>query len=125
ASTLFPVLSDGSLTLLTLDVKSNRPNNPTFVDFDFFGGRPSFIANEKQLSTNWHFICWDEVRLVDIDANLTTSVMGRKGVFVSDTAGEEQIFGITDTSGNAPLLGLFETTEGPAASLRVYYTNLF
>jgi len=125
ASTAFPVLSDGSLTLLTLDVKSNRPNNPTFVDFDFFGGNPSFIGNENQLSTNWHFICWDEVRLVDIDANLVTSVMGRKGVFVSDTASKEQIFGITDTSGDATLLGLFETTEGPAANLRVYYSNLF
>jgi len=125
ASTAFPVLSDGSLTLLTLDVKSNRPNNPLFVDLDFFGGNPSFIGNENQLSTFWEFICWDEVRLVDIDANLTTSVMGRKGVFVSGPAGKEQIFGITDTSGPATLLGLFETTEGPPANLRTYYNNLF
>jgi hypothetical protein len=125
ASTLFPVLSDGSLTLLTLDVKSNRPNNPLFADLDFFGGNPSTIGNENQVSTFVEFICWDEVRLVDIDANLVTSQMGRKGVFVSGPAAKEQIFGITDTSGPATLLGLFETTEGPPANLRTYYNNLF
>jgi hypothetical protein len=118
-------LSDGSLTLLTLDVKSNRPNNPVFVDLDFFGGNPSAIGNENQLSTFWEFICWAEVRLTDIDANLNTTVMGRKGVFVSGPAEKIQIFGITDTSGPATLLGLFETTEGPPASLRAYYNNLF
>ena len=47
-----PTLTDGFLTLLTLDVKSNRPNNPVFVDLDFFGGNPSAIGNENQLSTS-------------------------------------------------------------------------
>jgi hypothetical protein len=125
ASTAFPVLSDGSLTLLTLDVKSNRPNNPLFVDLDFFAAAGSPIGNENQVSTFVEFICWDEVRLVDIDANLVTTQMGRKGVFVSGPASKEQIFGITDTSGPATLLGLFETTEGPPANLRTYYNNLF
>src|SRR5215472_4994143 len=41
--TAFPVRSEAFLTLLTLDVKSNRPNNPVFVDLDFFGGNPSTI----------------------------------------------------------------------------------
>src|ERR1700730_6346688 len=118
-------LSDGSLTLLTLDVKSNRPHNPLFVDLDFFGGVGRVVGNENQLSTFAEFICWTEVRLVDIDANLNTTVMGRKGVFVSGPAAKEQIFGITDTSGPATLLGLFETTEGAPATLRAYYTNLF
>ena len=35
-----PTFSLGVFTLLTLDVKSNRPNNPVFVDLDFFGGNP-------------------------------------------------------------------------------------
>src|ERR1700730_11676891 len=118
-------LSDGSLTLLTLDVKSNRPNNPLFVDLDFFGGFGSVIGNENQVSSFAEFICWTEVRLVDIDANLNTTQMGRKGVFVSGPAAKEQIFGITDTSGPSTLLGLFETTEGAPATLRAYYTNLF
>jgi hypothetical protein len=46
-------------------------------------------------------------------------------VFVSSPASKEQIFGVTDTSGPATLLGCFETTEGPQASLRTYYNNLF
>jgi hypothetical protein len=43
------------LTLLTLDVMSNRPNNPVFVDLDFFGGNPSTIGNENQTSTSTNF----------------------------------------------------------------------
>src|SRR4029077_19138731 len=72
-----------SLTLFTLDVKSNRPNNPVFVDLDFFGGFGSFIGNENQLSTSTEFICWEEILINDIDNNLNTTVMGRKGVFAS------------------------------------------
>src|SRR4029077_6859520 len=53
-----PTFTLGVLTLLTLDVKSNRPNNPVFVDLDFFGGNPSNIGNENQLSTFTEFICW-------------------------------------------------------------------
>jgi hypothetical protein len=123
-NTFSTVLSNGSLTLLTLDVKSNRPNNPVFVDLDFFGGNPSTIGNENQLSTVTHFICWEEVFLTDIDANLTSAFMGRKGVFVSSAAEKDQIFGITDDSGPTTLLGLFETTEGPGGA-RAYYNNLF
>ena len=121
----FPVRSEGFLTLLTLDVKSNRPNNPLFVDLDFFGGNPSFIGNENVLSTFSEFICWEEVALTSIDPSLTTATMGRKGVFASGPAAKEQIFGITDTSGPATLLGLIETTEGPAASPRAYFSNLY
>jgi len=124
ATTLFPVVSNGSLTLLTLDVKSNRPNNPVFVDLDFFGGNPSVIGNENQLSTRTDFICWEEVPLTSIDANLTWSFMGRKGVFVSDAAEKVGIFGISDDTGPTTLLGLFETAEGPGGP-RHYYNNLF
>jgi hypothetical protein len=122
-----PLLSDGSLTLFTLDVKSNRPNNPVFVDLDFFGGNPSSIGNENQLSTFWEFICWTEVRLTDIDANLNSAFMGRKGVFVAAPAEKVGIFGITDDVGPTTLLGLSETTEGSGTSpsLRAYYNNLF
>ena len=76
-------VASGLLTLLTLDVKSNRPNNPVFVDLDFFGGNPSAIGNENQLSTSTEFICWEEIPITSINPDLTTTVMGRKGVFVS------------------------------------------
>jgi hypothetical protein len=124
ATATFPVVSQGSLTLFTLDVISNRPNYPTFVDLDFFGGNPSTIGNENQLSTSHHFICWDEIFLTDIDENLTWSFMGRKGVFVSSFAEKVAIFGVTDQARQVPLLGLFETAEGPWGP-RHYYNNLF
>jgi hypothetical protein len=119
------------LTLLTLDVRSNRPNNPTFVDLDFFGGNPSAIGNENQLSTFTEFVCWEEVRLTDINTDLTTLVMGRKGVFVSDQAvkvAETQSDGVV---GPVPLLGLSEVLEGNFDGLpiapwpRASFTALF
>jgi hypothetical protein len=122
-----PTFTEGFITLLTLDVKSNRPNNPVFVDLDFFGGNPSAIGNENQLSTSTEFICWEEIRLYDINENLTTTVMGRKGVFVSAPATKVGIFGITDASGPVTLLGLSESLEGtvPAFPARESVSNLF
>jgi hypothetical protein len=76
-----PNFVNGFLTLLTLDVKSNRPNNPVFVDLDFFGGNPSAIGNENQLSTSTEFISWEEVSITSINPALTT-LIGRKGVFI-------------------------------------------
>ena len=72
-----PNFNDSILTLLTLDVKSNRPNNPVFVDLDFFGGNPSAIGNENQVSTFTEFICWEEVAIESLDSGLTTTLMGR------------------------------------------------
>jgi len=119
----FPTLSVGILTLLTLDVKSNRPNDPVFVDLDFFGGNPSTIGNENQLSASTDFICWEEVPINAINADLTTAMMGRKGVFVSAPAAN---------AAGAPmtLLGLSEVLEGgvfpPAAPWpRASFTGLF
>jgi hypothetical protein len=107
-----PTFTRGFLTLLTLDVKSNRPNNPVFVDLDFFGGNPSLIGNENQLSTTTEFICWAEIAIDQIDPNLTSAFMGREGVVVSDQANKVGIFGITDETGPTTLLGLSETLEG-------------
>ena len=119
--------AQGLLTLLTLDVKSNRPNNPVFVDLDFFGGFGSVIGNENQVSTATEFICWEEIAITQIDPNLTTALMGRKGVFVSAPATKVGIFGITDETGPTTLLGLAETLEGSAAapSAWVSFSNLF
>ena len=111
---------------MTLDVKSNRPNNPVFVDLDFFGGNPSAIGNENQLSTSTEFICWEEIPITSINPDLTTTLMGRKGVFVSAPAKKVGIFGISDGTGPTTLLGLSETQEGASTGLaRVSFSNLF
>jgi hypothetical protein len=110
-----------NLTLLTLDVQSNRPNNPTFVDINFYN------AQEALLSTSTEFICWGEKQLsTDIDPNLTGALMGsRKGVFVAGPAEKVPIFGIDDSSGSATLLGLVETLEGPTLTERQYTYGVF
>src|SRR5215472_1696431 len=126
-----PTFTLGALTLLTLDVKSNRPNNPVFVDLDFFGGNPSQIGNENQLSTSTEFICWGEFPITALaGGDLTTTLMGREGVFASTNAGKVGIFGIPDTSGPTTVLGLAETLEGgvfpPVAPWpRASFTGLF
>ena len=126
-----PTFTLGALTLLTLDVKSNRPNNPVFVDLDFFGGYPSAIGNENQLSTSTEFICWGEIPLTALaGGDLTTALMGREGVFASTNVAKVGIFGITDETGPTTLLGLSETLEGgvfpPTAPWpRTSFTGLF
>jgi hypothetical protein len=101
-----PILSQAFLTLLTLDVRSNRPNNPTFVDLDFFGGNPSTTGNENQVSVSTDFICWEEVAVDAINGNLTTTLMGLEGVFAGAA---ENAAGAAVT-----LLGLVKTFEnGP------------
>jgi hypothetical protein len=125
-----PTFTRGILTLLTLDVRSNRPNNPVFVDLDFFGGNPSNIGDENQLSTSTEFICWEEIAIDQINPNLTTTLMGRKGVVVSAPATKVQVLGISDDSGPTTLLGLSEVLEGgvfpPAAPWpRASFSRLF
>jgi hypothetical protein len=126
-----PTFTLGALTLLTLDVKSNRPNNPVFVNLDFFGGFGSAIGNENAISTSTDFICWAEIPLNSSaligGSDLTTTLMGRKGVFASTLAEKVQIQGITDESGPTTLLGLAETLEGgnPVIFPRAAFSGLF
>jgi hypothetical protein len=98
-----PILT--SLTLLTLDVRSNDFNFPTFVDLNFFS------TNEVLLSTFTAFVCWNEVGLTAIDPNLVETFMGRKGLVQSAEAEKEPIFGIDDRAGPVTLLGLIDTRE--------------
>ena len=129
-TTTGPTFSLGVLTLLTLDVRSNRPNNPTFVDLDFFGGNPSTIGNENVLSTSTEFICWEEVPITAINRDLTTAVMGRKGVFVSGQASKLAFTPSDGVTGPVPVLGLSEVLEGGvfppvAAWPRASFSGLF
>jgi hypothetical protein len=120
-----PIITVPELFLLTLDVKSNRPNNPVFVDLDFFGGNPSAIGNENQLSTSTEFICWEEILLTDINPDLTTATMGRTGVFVSAPAVKVGINGIMDETGPTTLLGLSSFVEVSQTTSRTAFTGLF
>jgi hypothetical protein len=112
------------LTLLTLDVDSNAPNLPTFVELDFYN------ANEVIFSTFTEFICWTEVSLTEIDPNLTVDgTTTRKGLVVSGPAQKFDFVGITnqEASNNVTILGLVTTTVtqtpavGPSSSFSYTY----
>jgi hypothetical protein len=116
------VLSETFLTFLTLDVRSNQPNNPTFVNLDFYNEsdalpsatNPNF---ERLLSTFLEFVCWDQVQLSTIDANLTQAFMGtRKGIVVAGPAVKIENGAPGDGTGNVTLIGLIETIEGTVAN---------
>jgi hypothetical protein len=94
-----------SLTLLTLDVRSNDFNFPTFVDLDFF------TSTEVLLSTFTTFVCWNEIALNAIDPNLVETFMGRKGLVQSAEAEKVAIFGIDDKAGPVTLIALIDTRE--------------
>jgi hypothetical protein len=116
-----------SLTFLTLDVRSNQPNNPTFVDLDFYNESDALPSTtnpnfERLLSENVSFVCWQQFGLTSgpnaIDPNLTQAFFGtRKGIVIAGPAAK-----IAD--GNAPqdntgpvtLIGLVETSEGTIAN---------
>jgi len=108
------------LTLLTLDVQSNRPNKPVFVDLDFYGGFGSVIGVENVRSTSIEFVCWEEVSLSAIDFFLQQPFMGRKGTFVSHLA-------VNAAGRNVTLLGLVETLEGSPGTdpARAYITPMY
>ena len=103
-----PTIKNTFLTLLTLDVNSNRPNNPTFVDMNFYN------ASEALLSTSQEFICWGEFGLSSqLDGNLTVAGMGsRKGLLLTEPAVKFNAF-TGAALGPVTLLGIVETLDGP------------
>ena len=112
-----PSFTRTNLTLLTLSVRLNQPNNPTFVNLDFWS------EDEVIESTSLHFVCYGQFQLSKIDRNLTKQQMGfRKGVFQSGQAFKSPIVGINDFFGRVCLLGLIHTFEGPdiTTSARTY-----
>jgi len=112
-SAVAPGAVETDLTLLTLDVASNRPNPLTSVGLDFF------TPDEQFVDTGTSFVCWKEQRLTDINAGLTQQRMGRKGLVVSTYAEQD---GVPVT-----LLGLVETKELFATTVnnRDYAYSLF
>ncbi len=100
------VLPEGNvqtdLTLLTLDATLNLLNPTTTVGLDFY------TPNEEIVDTSTSFACWEEKRLTDINATLTTQRMGRKGL-VTSTSAQQQLDFFTTVP--VTLLGLVETME--------------
>ena len=90
-----------TLTLLTLDILSNRSNDTVFTDIDFYD------SNENVLSESLNYTCWSETALSSIDSSLTRDFMTRKGFFVSLDA-------ITDHP--VSQLGLIDTQECPGSA---------
>lgn len=90
------------LILLTLDVVSNLPNAPTFVNLDFFK------TDETVVSDSVDFVCWTRVRLTDINPSFTITNMGRKGLVESTQVVQGSL-----VTGFRPvtLVGLVETDE--------------
>jgi hypothetical protein len=73
------------LTLITLDVFSNRSNTPVFVDLVYY------TPGELPLSTFHEFICFTQKRLAGpngIDENLVNTFMGNVGFFESGPASD-------------------------------------
>jgi hypothetical protein len=95
------------LTLLTLDVLSNQPNNIVFEELDFYN------ANGVRVSTFTEFICWTELTLSDvngatnfINSVLTAADMGSQdGSVVSGPA--------VPQTGPVSLLGFVTTSVRP------------
>ena len=121
------------LTLLTLDVLSNRSNNPVFVDLDFYN------ANEFLVSTFTEFICWQQIYLTDVNGaedfinrNLTAASMGtQKGLVVSGTAIKLPFVDVVDPAVFPTLLGMVTTSVWPtdghpyAYSYLMYHNNVY
>ena len=91
------------LTLLTLDVASNRPNSLTSVGLNFY------TTGEDLVDSATSFYCWTERRLTEINPSLISQTMGRKGLVESTYAQQVDSFGTTVP---VTLIGIVETKEG-------------
>lgn len=98
-----PPFADTQLILLTLDVRSNLHNDPTFVRLDFYNAQEVSISSPLVA-----FDCWLQIQLKDIDVNLDRTTQGTpNGMVVSGQA--------VGLGGPRTLLALIQTTEGAAA----------
>jgi hypothetical protein len=106
---------DTSLTLLTLDVDSGRPNNTTDVDL--------LIYNQDELgaSAHAHFTCWDDFNVKDFIGEAPSS-FGREGLIQSTNASQTAPDGTTK---KVTLIGIVETEEEFTAPVTGLATGSF
>jgi len=99
--------SEAVLIVLTLDVRLNRPNYPTFIDLDFLSDQ------DIKASTSRNFTCWGEIPNPNIDAHFTLAgARTRNAVALSGRAIKVPFAGISDIPGPVTVLGLVPTEEG-------------
>jgi hypothetical protein len=128
-SDLNPPFADTALIFLTLDVKSNQVNHPTFVLLNFYN------AQQQGFSEALSFTCWGQINVTTIDPALTQEGIGSsRGLFITS-----QAFNPTDqtkvtcpdgvTPGCVTLLGAVQITRGPipgpANATRSYTVPVF
>jgi len=133
------VLAETYITLLTLDVLSNRGNNSTQVPLNFYNETANtsgiFGGGEHPTSTSTTFVCWQQVGLTTsvmtflgdgrpgIDTFPIDSVLNqftqttRKGIVIAGPATKQAEVDSDDTVGPVTLLGLIETNEGTMANM--------
>jgi hypothetical protein len=107
---------EAPLILLTLDVRLNRPNYPTFVDLDFRGpdGGPA--------STAWNFRCWTEIQHPAIGANFTLAgAQNGNAVILGGRAEKVPVGPVSDIPGPVTLLGLIPADDGRGRTLGPAY----
>ncbi len=108
--------AEAFLILLTLDVRSNRPNYPTFVDLDFRSDQGI------DASTGRNFICWTEMKDPNLDENFTlVGARTPNGVVLSGRAVRVPVRGISDIPGPVRLLGLVPTDADHGRSMDPVY----
>jgi hypothetical protein len=103
-----PLATDEAfLILLTLDVRLNRPNYPTFIDLNFRNAE-GFLG-----STSWNFRCWTEIQHPAIGANFTLAgAQNRNGVVLAGRAEKVPFGPVSDIPGPVTLLGLVPADKG-------------
>jgi hypothetical protein len=100
--------SESFLIVLTLDVRLNRPNYPTFIDLDFRA------EQGQHKSTSWDFRCWKEISNPSSGPNFTLAgTRTRNAVVISGQAVKVPDRDISDIPGPVTLLGLVPSDEGP------------
>jgi hypothetical protein len=93
--------SEAFLVLLTLDVRLDRPNYPTFVDLNFQSDEG------VRASRSMHFTCWTEIRSPNINAAFTlVGARDHDHIILSGWAAKVPFGGISDIPGPVTLLGL-------------------
>ena len=126
-SDINPPFADTALILLTLDVKSNQKNLPTYVNLNFFN------AQQRAFSEALSFICWGQINITTIDASLTQEGIGSsRGLFITSQAYSAPIANggqSSNADGSVTLLGAVQVTEGripgPLNATRSYTVPVF
>jgi hypothetical protein len=104
------------LILLTLDVRVNRPNYPTFIDLNYRSDQGI------DASTGRNFTCWTEIKDPNLDEYFTLAgARTRNAVVLAGQAVKVPFGGASDIPGPVTLLGLVPTDPEQGRSMDPAY----